>query len=175
MDVEWLDFTNLGTAAFFWAEDAAQGAEVLRAWNRIVRMKGVFQAKVPEQGYDLNYSYIAIGPHAKYVTHSHATPEFYYVLSGKTEWIVDGEVETAVAGDLYFHAPYADHEMRVLETGEPMRAITGSWAPFGDRSVFEQPFLLNEPLPAQRTGAALAADFDFHRFDVKRDLEFPSR
>ena len=175
MDVEWLDFTNLGTAAFFWAEDAAKGAEVLRAWNRIVRMKGVFQAKVPEQGYDLNYSYIAIGPHAKYVTHSHATPEFYYILSGKTEWIVEGEEHTAVAGDLYLHAPYDDHEMRVLETGEPMRAVTGSWAPFGDRSVFEQPFQLAEPLPAQPAGAALAEDFDFHRFDVKRDLRFESR
>ena len=40
-----------------------------------------FHAKVPEQLYDFNMSYIANGPKGKYVTHSHATPEFYYVIS----------------------------------------------------------------------------------------------
>lgn len=171
LDVEWLDFTKI-SGGFFWAKDAAKGADLMKSWNKIVRMKGIFQAKVPNEQYDLNFSYIAIGPHGKYVTHSHATPEFYYVLGGETEWIIDGDTFTASAGDVYFHSPYQDHEMKGLKTGQPMRAITGSWAPFGDRSVFEQDFLLTESLPVQPESAVLSEQFNFHDFELKRDLVF---
>ena len=126
---QWLDFTRLADAGFFWAKDARAGADLLVRWNEIARMKGVFRAARPEGSYDFNLSYIAIGPTGKYVTHSHATPEFYYILEGETEWILDGETFTARPGHVYFHGPYWDHEMRGLAEGVPMRAITGSWAP----------------------------------------------
>lgn len=168
LDVPWLDFTNLGTARFFWAGDASSATGALRSWNRIARMKGIFQSRTPVGLYDFNMSYIANGPTGKYVTHSHATPEFYYVLGGQTEWKIAGETFTARAGSVLFHAPYQDHEMRGLVEGEPMRAITGSWAPFGDRGVFEAPMLLTEPLPTQPDASLLPSDFSFHTFDLKR-------
>ena len=57
--------------------------------------------------------------------------------------------------------------MRGLAEGVPMRAITGSWAPFGDRRVWKQPGLLLEPLPEQPSGAEIPEAFDFHRFETK--------
>lgn len=172
LDVEWLDFTNIATAGFFWAADAAAAADLLSAWNDIARMKGIFQAKVAGAHYDLNFSYIAIGPGGKYVTHSHATPEFYYVLGGDTQWLLDGSEYWARPGDIYFHGPYEDHEMLVTSPDQPLRAITGSWAPFGDRSVFVEPFVLLEALPAQPQASSLPDDFAFHDFDLQQGLIF---
>ncbi len=161
-DIDWLDFTNINVMSFFWAKDASKGKDMLSAWNKIARMKGVFQAKVPEGQYDLNFSYIAIGSHGKYVTHSHATPEFYYILGGRTEWILNGVTSEARAGDLYFHSPYQDHEMRVLSADKPMRAITGSWAPFGDRSVFNAPFYLLGDIDEIKTKAQFPENWSFY-------------
>ena len=174
LDANWLDFTKLADAGFFWAKDAQAGGDILVRWNEIARMKGVFRASRPDGPYDFNLSYIATGPTGKYVTHSHATPEFYYILEGETEWIVGAETFTARAGHTYFHSPYSDHEMRGLVEGKPMRAITGSWAPFGDRSVWTKPGFLLEPLPTQPPEATMAEAFDFHQFETKK-LEFEAR
>ena len=173
-DVKWLDFTNMGSSGFFWAKDASKGGAVLEAWNSVARMKGVFQAKVPDEQYDFNISYLSTGPRSKYVTHSHATPEFYYILGGKTEWLVNGTTYEAVPGNVYFHSPYWDHEMRGLKEGAPQVAITGSWAPFGDRSVFEQPMLFTETLHKQPKTAFIGKDFNFHDFKIKQGLKFQS-
>ena len=162
--VPWIDFSNIAAAGFFWAGDAASAGHYLDRWNEIARMKGVFQARNPGAQYDFNFSYIALGPTSKYVTHSHATPEFYYVLDGETEWILDGERFIARPGNVYFHSPYQDHEMRGLLEGVPMRAITGSWAPFGDRNVWKRQGTLLEPLPELEPSSVIPEDFDFHRF-----------
>ncbi len=106
------------------------------------------------------------------MTHSHATPEFYYILGGETEWILEGEKEIGKAGDVFFHSPYWNHEMKVLKSKEALRAITGSWAPFGDRRVFEQPFVLLEDLPQQKSSAVIEEDFQFHNFDLMEGLEY---
>ncbi len=65
--------------------------------------------------------------------------------------------------------------MKGLKSGQPMRAITGSWAPFGDRSVFDQDFLLSESLPVQPEDAALPEQFNFHDFKLKSDLTFQQK
>ena len=175
LDGTWLDFENIPAEGFFWAKDASKGGAALTAWNKMTRMKGVFQAKVPNKQFDFNISYIATGPTGKYVTHSHATPEFYYILGGKTEWIVSGTTYTAVPGNLYFHNPYSPHEMRGLEEGNPEIVITGSWAPFGDRSVFEQPVLLTEPLVQQPEYSVIKGDFNFHDFKLMKNLKFQTK
>ncbi|MFK7982000.1 MAG: cupin domain-containing protein [Saprospiraceae bacterium] len=163
--IPWLDFTKIKGGGFFWAKDAEKAADLLVTWNKIARMKGIFQAK-QEKSYDFNMSYIALGAHGKYVTHSHATPEFYYVLGGETEWILDGEQFVGKAGDTFFHSPYWNHEMLPLKDGQPLRAITGSWAPFGDRSVFSTPAPILEKLPPQPASSKLPASFNFHNFKL---------
>ncbi|MCK5881506.1 MAG: hypothetical protein KAG18_06485, partial [Sinobacterium sp.] len=175
LDSTWLDFENMPSEGFFWAKDASKAGAALAAWNKMTRMKGVFQAKVPNQQFDFNISYIATGPTGKYVTHSHATPEFYYILGGKTEWIISGTKYVAVPGNLYAHNPYADHEMRGLEEANPEIVITGSWAPFGDRSVFKAPTLLTEALTQQPASSVIKDDFNFHDFKVMKNLNFKTK
>ncbi len=175
LDVPWIDFTNLEGEAFFWAKDASTGGDLLKSWNKIVRMKGIFQAKVPGKQFDLNFSYISNGPHGKYATHSHATPEFYYVLGGNVEWIIDGTEYRAKAGNIYFHPPYQDHEMLGLADNTPMLAITGSWAPYGDRTVFVKEFTLMENLPSQVESSFLPNDYNFHNFNLKTGLKYPEK
>ena len=175
LDVNWLDFENIPAEGFFWAKDASKAGYALKAWNKMVRMKGIFQAKVPGSQYDFNISYIAVGPKGKYITHSHATPEFYYILGGETEWIVDGERYVARAGNMYVHSPYMDHEMRGLVEGGPEVVITGSWSPFGDRSVFQAQGLLTEPLPEQAASSTIADDFNFHNFKLRKGLVFQKK
>ncbi|MFT7682715.1 MAG: quercetin dioxygenase-like cupin family protein [Moritella dasanensis] len=174
-DVQWLDFTKIDAKSFFWSKDAAKGGDLLAAWDKIVRMKGIFQAKVPEQLYDFNMSYIANGPKGKYVTHSHATPEFYYILGGETEWLLNGETYTAVAGNVYFHSPYWDHEMQGLKEGTPKVAITGSWSPHGDRSVFEKDMVFTEALTTQTSSAVFSDSFNFYDFKLKQGLTFDTK
>jgi mannose-6-phosphate isomerase-like protein (cupin superfamily) len=175
LDVTWLDFENMPSEGFFWAKDASQGGDALASWNKMTRMKGVFQAKVPNKQFDFNISYIASGPTGKYVTHSHATPEFYYILGGKTEWIISGTTYVAVPGNVYFHNPYAGHEMRGLEEGNPEIVITGSWAPFGDRTVFKAPTLLTEALVQQPENSVIKEDFNFHDFKIMKNLKFQKK
>ncbi|MDP0587785.1 MAG: hypothetical protein QS748_00660 [Candidatus Endonucleobacter bathymodioli] len=172
LDVKWLDFENIPSEGFFWAKDASEGGEALTAWNKMTRMKGVFQAKVPKKQFDFNFSYIATGPTGKYVTHSHATPEFYYILGGKTEWIISGNRYIAVSGNLYFHNPYANHEMRGIEEGNPEIVITGSWAPFGNREVFKVPILVTEALSIQPKVSIISDNFQFHDFKIMKNLKF---
>lgn len=175
LDVNWLDFENIPAEGFFWAKDASKAGHTLKAWNKMVRMKGVFQARVPGSQYDFNISYIAVGPKGKYITHSHATPEFYYILGGETEWIVDKKHYVATAGNMYVHSPYVDHEMRGLVEGHPEVVITGSWSPFGDRSVFQMPGLLTETLAQQPVGSVITEKFNFHDFKLKKGLVFHKR
>ncbi|MBE9539458.1 MAG: cupin domain-containing protein [Proteobacteria bacterium] len=175
LDVNWLDFENIPAEGFFWAKDASKAGYALKAWNKMVRMKGIFQAKVPGSQYDFNISYIGVGPKGKYITHSHATPEFYYILGGETEWIVDGKTYIAKAGNMYVHSPYVDHEMRGLVEGEPEVVITGSWSPYGDRSVFQAQGLLTESLVEQAESSFIANDFNFHDFKIKKGLAFQKK
>ena len=156
IDDTWLDFTGLADGGFFWADDFKKMGSLMGIVNKIVKMKGVFRATVPKKQYDFNIAYITWGPRSKYIMHSHATPEFYYILAGKTEWMLggpDGNVYSAEPGNMYFHAPYLDHEMRGLSNKSGQVAITGSWAPNGDRSVFTKPFVLKEALPKQKKSA----------------------
>ncbi len=175
LDVPWLDFENIPAEGFFWAKDASKAGYALKAWNKMVRMKGIFQARVPDSQYDFNISYIAVGPKGKYITHSHATPEFYYILGGETEWIVEQQRYIAKAGNMYVHSPYMDHEMRGLKEGVPEVVLTGSWAPFGDRSVFDVPMSLAGALPVQTESTAIGKGFDFHDFKLKKNLKFQEK
>lgn len=175
VDDNWLDFRSLTDGGFFWASDLKRMGSLMGVVQKIVRMTGIFRASVPGKQYDFNFSYIVWGPHSKYIMHSHATPEFYYILSGKTEWMLGGtkgHTYTATPGNIYFHPPYVEHEM--LGRGDdPLIAITGSWAPYGDRSVFFKPFELNEALPTQKVTAQFPKNFRFNHFNaLKKGLKY---
>ncbi len=169
--VDWVDMMNLDPKSFFFAEDVKKLGPTLKMMSNLAKIKSVFRVKRPKGGYDLNYSYLTWGPQSKYITHSHAICEFYYLLDGDVEYIINKEKYHAVPGNFYWHPPYYDHEMRGLKEGIPFSSISGSWIPYGKRELLTQPFLLLEAIP-ENDNHSLPADFDFHDFKMKQGLKF---
>lgn len=166
--IDFVDVVNLDPKSFFFAKDIQKLGGALKMLSQIAKIKSVFRAERPDSGYDLNYSYLAWGPRSKYVTHSHAICEFYYLLDGDVEYIIDQQTFHGVPGNFYFHPPYFDHEMLGLKTNVPFLSISGSWIPFGKRELFNQPFLLLEDIVEQKEHV-FPSDFNFHDFEI-RDL-----
>ena len=170
-EVEWVDMMNLDPKAFFFAKDLQKLGDLTKMLNRMAKIKSVFRVKRPDSGYDLNYSYLAWGPQSKYTTHSHAICEFYYMLEGDVEYIINKNKFHAVPGNFYWHPPYYDHEMRGLKADVPFLSISGSWIPFGKRELFDKPFLLLENIPVQNE-QQLPDDFKFHPFNLNKELKY---
>lgn len=170
-EIAWVDMMNLDPKAFFFAKDLKKLGSLTKMLSRMAKIKSVFRVKRPDSGYDLNYSYLAWGPQSKYTTHSHAICEFYYLLEGDVEYIINKNKFHAVPGNFYWHPPYYDHEMRGLKEGVPFLSISGSWIPFGKRELFDQPFLLLEAIPTQPE-QQLPADFKFHPFKLNKQLKY---
>lgn len=169
--VEWVDVMKLDPKSFFFAKDLKSLGSSLEMMSKLAKIKSVFRVKRPDSGYDLNYSYLVWGPESKYITHSHAICEFYYILEGDVEYIINGERYHGVPGNFYFHPPYYDHEMRGLKKGVSFSSISGSWIPYGKRELFDLPFLLLENV-GNMEGIAFPMDFDFHDFKMKNVVEY---
>lgn len=170
-EIDWVDMMNLDPKSFFFAKDLKKLGSLTKMLSRMAKIKSVFRVKRPDSGYDLNYSYLAWGPQSKYTTHSHAICEFYYLLDGDVEYIINQQKYHAVPGNFYWHPPYYDHEMRGLKANVPFLSISGSWIPFGKRELFDLPFLLLEDIPEQK-GLSLPDNFDFHKFNLNKNLEY---
>jgi len=169
--IDWVDLVNLDPKSFFFAKDLLKLGDLTKMLGRLAKIKSVFRVKRPDSGYDLNYSYLAWGPQSKYTTHSHAICEFYYLLEGDVEYIINQQKFHAVPGNFYWHPPYYDHEMRGLKAGVPFLSISGSWIPFGKRELFDKPFLLLEDIPTPKE-QQLPDDFKFHPFKLNKDLKY---
>ena len=170
-EIEWVDLMKLDPKAFFFVKDLQKLGNLSTMLSKIAKIKSVFRVQRPDSGYDLNYSYLAWGPQSKYTTHSHAICEFYYLLEGDVEYIINKQKFHAVPGNFYWHPPYYDHEMRGLKADIPFLSISGSWIPYGKRELFEQPFLLLEDIPSQEV-TPIPDDFDFHDFKLNKNLKY---
>jgi quercetin dioxygenase-like cupin family protein len=161
-DIPWLDAETIKNANFFWAKDVQTLGSLLTRWSEVMRYKGFFQARRPDGGWDFNISEMVWGPHARYVEHSHSIPEFYYMMTGPVEHWIGTQKYRAMPGDIFVTNSYVPHQSRGVVDGMPFKNIGASWAPNGDREVFERPFFLVEPLPVQKADALLGADARFH-------------
>lgn len=90
---------------------------------------------------DINVSAFELEPGTHYAAHAHPFPEVYIFLSGSAECYWGDETFTAEAGTVTHCPPNVSHAMRVMST-EPLRSIIVSWAPDGDRSVWESKSVL---------------------------------
>ncbi len=170
-EIDWIDLVNLDPKSFFFAKDLLKLGDLTKMLGRLAKIKSVFRVKRPDSGYDLNYSYLAWGPQSKYTTHSHAICEFYYLLEGDVEYIINQQKFHGVSGNFYWHPPYYDHEMRGLKADVPFLSISGSWIPYGKRELFEEPFLLLEDIPKQKE-RLIPDNFKFHPFKLNKDLKY---
>ncbi len=159
-DNAWL--TKGMEANFFWAKDINSLGALLDRWLEVMRYKALFQAARPGGGWDFNISQMVWGSHARYVEHSHSIPEFYYMISGPVEHWIGDQKYVAMPGDIFMTNSYEPHQSRGIVDDMPFRNIGASWAPNGNREVFQRPFYLLEPLPLQPESANLGDTPSFH-------------
>ncbi len=81
------------------------------AFTQIIGPNGVYP------GDDFMIGLFIIGPGQLYPEHHHAAPEFYWLLSGPTEWrfSVDGPWIQKKAGESQWNEPQDVHAMRTLD------------------------------------------------------------
>ena len=161
-DVAWLTLEQLRGAGFFFSKDIAKLGPIVERMSQITRHKAIFRATRPDGRWDFNISQTAWGARSTYVEHSHLVPEFYYILSGPVIYGVDGERYRVFPGDILFNNPYSPHLAQGIVNGMPFDNFGSTWAPNGDRSVFERPFYWVEPLPDSPRTAELRRDVSFH-------------
>ena len=160
-DRPWLSAETVKSGGFFFSKDLGSLQEVGDRMIAIARHKAIFRASRPDGRWDFNFSQSGWGPRSTYVEHSHVIPEFYYVLSGPVVYGVDGERYESLPGDILFNNSYAPHLAQGIVDGLVFRSFSSTFAPNGDRSVFERAFFLLEDLPAQPESARLPDDLVF--------------
>ncbi len=161
-EIPWLSEETLRSGGFFFSDDVGSLGAVVDRMIKIARHKAIFRATRPDGRWDFNFSQSAWGARSTYVEHSHVIPEFYYVLSGPVIYGVDGERHESLPGDILFNNSYSPHLAQGIVDGLVFRSFSSTFAPNGDRSVFDRPGFLTEPLPNQPDSARLADDILFH-------------
>jgi quercetin dioxygenase-like cupin family protein len=160
--VPWLSAETLRRGGFFFSDDLESLGPVADRMIQIARHKAIFRATRADGRWDFNFSQSAWGARSTYVEHSHVIPEFYYVLSGPVIYGVDGERYESLPGDILFNNSYSPHLVQGIVDGLVFDCFSSTFAPNGDRSVFERPYFLVEPLGGQPASARLAKDVAFH-------------
>lgn len=160
-DRAWLSAETVKSGGFFFSKDLGSLQEVGDTMISIARHKAIFRASRPDGRWDFNFSQSGWGPRSTYVEHSHVIPEFYYVLSGPVIYGVDGERYESLPGDILFNNSYSPHLAQGVVDGLVFRSFSSTFAPNGDRSVFDRRFFLLETPPAQPENATLSDDLVF--------------
>lgn len=160
--VPWLSAERARRGGFFFSEDLGSLGPVADRMLQIARHKAIFRATRADGRWDFNFSQSAWGARSTYVEHSHVIPEFYYALSGPVIYGVDGERHESLPGDILYNNSYSPHLIQGIVDGLVFDCFSSTFAPHGDRSVFERPYFLVEPLGRQPASARLAKDVAFH-------------
>ena len=79
----------------------------------------------------------------RYPPHAHDPEEWYLVLSGNPQWLVDGEKFQAKPGDFIHHPPRATHSM--VTSDKPLLAL---WMRTGELDGAY--WFVDESLPEQK-------------------------
>lgn len=151
-EVPWVDITN--AEGFNWSDAVKKLPNEVEVIDKVLRNRSVYRAK----GFILGN--LILGSGATYPYHGHASPEFYYILSGEGELSVDGVTSRVYPGVTVYNKPYADHRM-VTTSNEPMRTIWAQWAPNGDRKALGTGYAMSAPIPKFPVSAELNRNSTF--------------
>lgn len=81
-----------------------------------------------------------------YDSHKHDVPEFYYVISGRIDFTVDGHQFTAEPGELVYLKPWAIHRLVTVSKATAV-SLWADWGINCDRSVLKQPYKILAAVP----------------------------
>lgn len=80
---------------------------------------------------------LQIDPGTDYAAHSHAWPEAYYIIRGTADCAWGEDTFVCEPGTIIYGGPFTSHAMKITSE-EPLLALVFSWAPNGDRSVYDE-------------------------------------
>ena len=86
---------------------------------------------------DAHAGLLEIAPGTDYAAHTHAWPEAYFIIKGTADCVWGEDSFTAGPGTMIYGPPNTSHAM-VITSEEPLLTLIFSWAPGGDRSVFDE-------------------------------------
>ena len=92
---------------------------------------------------EVSLAVMEIDPECVYPSHSHDSPEIYYVIEGEAECTWDGECFTVRAGSAINTPRGMPHRLKNIGT-EKFRAIAFWWAPGGEREILDCELHLHE-------------------------------
>ncbi len=92
---------------------------------------------------EVSLAVLELDPESVYPSHSHDSPEIYFVTEGEAECTWDGECFTVRAGSAINTPRGMAHRLKNIGAGK-FRAIEFWWAPGGDREILDCELRLHE-------------------------------
>lgn len=107
-----------------WSQDPGIPLLTVARWRTLLGTGGIFGEGLPNR--DLYIRQGEMGPRAIYPLHQHPSAEFWYFISGRAKWQVDGEEFLAEPGSTVYLRPNA---IRAVEITSKDKAVIarGNW------------------------------------------------
>lgn len=86
---------------------------------------------------DAHAGLLEIAPGTDYAAHTHAWPEAYFIIKGTADCQWGDDSFVCGPGTMIYGEPFTSHAMQITSE-EPLLALIFSWAPGGDRSVYDE-------------------------------------
>ncbi len=86
---------------------------------------------------DAHAGLLEIAPGTDYAAHTHAWPEAYFIIKGTADCQWGDDSFVCGPGTMIYGGPFTSHAMQITSE-EPLLALIFSWAPGGDRSVYDE-------------------------------------
>lgn len=169
--IPWDDLANQANRTF--SEEAKKHPEEAAHIASAFRLKRLVGGpEIPADGF--KFGYLMIAPGTVYPAHIHPAPEMYHILSGETEWIVNGEKFKAGPGSSVVMQPNQSHELVVLGD-KPMKAVWAHWIPAGaDVKRLQSGYKLLAPFPPLPAKAQFPKEITFFPIDEIRSESIDS-
>ena len=122
-----------------WTEDPGIPLSNVARWKTLLGTGGIFGEGLPDE--DMYIRQGEMGAGAIYPMHRHPAPEFWYFVSGRAEWTVDGETFNAEPGSAVYLEPNSVRSLRITSK-EKAVIVRGNWGLNCDNES-----MMNNPRP----------------------------
>ena len=122
-----------------WTADPGIPLSHVARWKTLLGTGGIFGEGLPDA--DMYIRQGEMGPGAIYPMHRHPAPEFWYFISGRARWTVDGETFDSEPGSTIYLAPNSTRSLRITSK-EKAFIVRGNWGINCDNET-----MINTPRP----------------------------
>lgn len=107
-----------------WSDDPGIPLRAFARWKTLLGSGGAFGEGLPDK--DMYIRQGEMGPGAAYPEHTHDSPEFWYFLSGRAQWTVDGVTFQAEPGSTVYLKPGSVRSVRIVSRHKA-EIVRGNW------------------------------------------------